>query len=302
MTPHIISIPRRLRTVAEQGYHLFMLAIVYSNIWVAAAIASLVVFVQATLDLDRQWSPVLLIFAAALIPYNLDRIADSYVQEIPDRKAQAYFQQGWGWLILIAATVATGILLYQANQTVLMVSLAGLVPLIYGLPLFPWWRHGRLQWWRLKDIPAAKAWLVAGIITYALIAVPLAYARAPFTLSTGLTGLFLLIFIGTNSHLFDVRDLDSDRRAGVLTLPLLVGVSRHRQIWTALNLVALAVVAWGWLQHLSVPSPPVAIPCIVANLIAIWLVRPAMPRPLYSLCIDGYLWLPSLIVIGMHAL
>ncbi|ASC72578.1 1,4-dihydroxy-2-naphthoate octaprenyltransferase [Halomicronema hongdechloris C2206] len=301
MASLIFSIPKHLRVITDRGYHLFRVTIVYSNIWVAAAIASLVVFVQDTLGLDWQWAPVLLIFASALIPYNLDRIADSYVQEIPDGKAQAYFQQGWGWVVLIAATAATGILLYYADRSVLLVSLGGLVPLIYGLPLFPWWRQHRLQWWRLKDIPASKAWLVAGIITYALIAVPLAYAHAPFTLSAGLTSFFLLIFIGTNSHLFDVRDLESDRQAGVLTLPLLVGLSNHRQIWTALNLVALAVVGWGWLQHLSVPSPLVAIPCVAANLIAIWLIRPATPRPLYSLCIDGYLWLPSLIVAVIRA-
>ena len=75
------------------------------------------------------------------------------------------------------------------------------------MPLLPWLREGNWHWYRIKDIPGAKAWIVAGIITYALVAVPLAYAGVVFDCSAALTALFLLIFTGTNSHLFDVRDL-----------------------------------------------------------------------------------------------
>lgn len=290
------------RAVAEKAYRLSLCVLVYPSIWVAAGLASLVIFVQYTLGLTFQWPPVVLIFTSALIPYNLDRIADSYLQKIPDEKAQVYFQRGWGWLVLIIATLATVILLHSATHAVLMVSLGGLVTLIYGLPLLPWWHDHHIRWLRLKDIPASKAWIVAGIITYALIAVPLAYAGAPFTLSAGVTSFFLLIFIGTNSHLFDVRDLESDRQAGVLTLPLLVGVSRNRQIWSALNVLALIVVSCGWVYQLSVPLLEIVAPCIGANLIALWLIQPNTPRALYNVCLEGYLFIPSLIIGFMHVI
>jgi REP element-mobilizing transposase RayT len=105
--------------------------------------------------------------------------------------------------------------------------------------------------------------------------VPLAYANAGFTLSAGLTTFFLLIFVGTNSHLFDVRDLKSDRQADMLTLPRLLGVDRHRQFWFALNGLALVAVAWGWTRSLAVPSPEIAIPCVVVNLLTLrWIVMP----------------------------
>jgi len=296
------SLPQPFRSVVDRAYRLFLLTVVYPNFWVAGAIASLVIFVQASLDLAFDGSPVLLIFATALIPYNLDRIADSYFQKIPDRKAQAYFRQGWGWLILGLAVVTTTGLLYRAAPAVRWVSLGGLVPIIYGLPIFPWPPGDRVQWFRLKDIPASKAWIVAGIITYAVVAVPLAYAGASFTLSAGITAGFLLIFIGTNSHLFDVRDLESDRQAGVWTLPLLVGVAGNRRIWMVLNTLALAIVMWGWTRSLAVPSPETALPCIAANFIALALIKPGTPRGIYSLCVDGYLFLPSLIIGLKHLL
>jgi hypothetical protein len=73
----------------------FMRGLVYPNFWVSAAISSLVIFVQTTLNLPRQWEPIALIFSSALIPYNLDRMADTYVQKIPVPQAQTYFRQGW---------------------------------------------------------------------------------------------------------------------------------------------------------------------------------------------------------------
>ncbi len=115
------------------------------------------------------------------------------------------------------------------------VSIGGVAPLIYGLPLLPLKRGGIRRWYRLKDIPGAKAWIVAGIITYAVLAIPLAYAAVkPDSIAT-LLALFLLILTNTNSHLFDVRDVTSDQKKGVLTLPLLVGVQGNRCIWTRLK-------------------------------------------------------------------
>lgn len=285
-----------LDRAAAAIHRLFLWVLVYPNIWVGAAIASLVPFVQYTLGLAFDWAAVLLIFATALIPYNVDRIADSYFQEIPDPQAQSYFRRGWGWVILSLAIIATVTLLYRANQQVVMASLAGLVPFIYGLPIFPWRGRDRWQWFRLKDVPATKAWIVASVITYAVIAVPLAYAEQPFTWSAGITGLFLLIFVGTNSHLFDIRDLQSDKQAGMQTLPGLVGVTGNRRIWFVLNGLALAVVAWGWSQSLLVPEPAIVLPCLAVSLIALCLVKPATPRSIYSTLIDGYLFLPGAIV------
>ncbi|PSN10811.1 hypothetical protein C7271_25455, partial [filamentous cyanobacterium CCP5] len=112
-------------SVMQQGSRLFLSLVVFSNVWVSGAIASLVLFVQITLDLPLDWRPGAFIFAAALIPYNLDRVIDTVVQKIPDRQAQNYFRQSGPPLILAAASLTVGILLYQANSDVRMASLVG---------------------------------------------------------------------------------------------------------------------------------------------------------------------------------
>ena len=147
----------------------FIQLIVYPSIWVAAAIASLGIYTQEILELGHNWQAIALIFATALIPYNLDRIFDSYVQKIPDNKAQVFFRQPYVWALLATATIATATLLLNAPSRIRYVSLAGIVPLLYGTPLFPWKRQSQWQWYRLKDIPGSKAWIVGSILTYAAI-------------------------------------------------------------------------------------------------------------------------------------
>ncbi len=288
----------------------FLEILIYPSIWTAAGVASLTYFVQDTLGLPHDWRAVALIFATALLFYNLDRLLDSYNQPIPDPKAQSYVLHPSFKLFLLVTALAVGILLYQAPSQVRLVSCGGLLPLIYGMPLLPWVRGRRYsalsgrsllrlrqnwRWYRLKDVPGAKAWIVAGIVTYALVAVPLAYAGAVFNQSAALITIFLLIFTGTNSHLFDVRDLKSDREKGVRTLPLIVGVGGNRLIWTGLNLSLLVFLSCFWATGVKSPAWEVILPVLATNLVFIWLLNPETPRNTYNISLDGCLFLPILL-------
>ncbi|MGC1307750.1 MAG: UbiA family prenyltransferase [Phormidesmis sp.] len=291
------NIYRRLITNRSNGlYQGFLQVFVYPSLWVAGAIASLTFFVQDTLVLANDWRPAALIFCAALLPYNLDRILDTFVQKIPDRKTQAFFRKPGVLLFLLGGAVGTIALIYQAPPAARWVSLGGLVPLIYGLPLFPWRSSAKaLQWYRLKDLPGAKAWLVCGSITYAVVGLPLSYAARPLNLSAIITALWLLIFVGSNSHMFDVRDVESDRQQGVSTLPLLAGVGGARRILTGLNLLTWVLLAWGWAKDLQVPGLAIALPAALLTLTYIWTLTPKTPRQVYNIWIDGILFLPAIL-------
>ncbi len=286
---------KKLLSNRQWLYQRFLEILIYPSIWTAAGVASLTYFVQKTLGLPHDWRAVALIFATALLFYNLDRLLDSSIQPIPDPKAQSFVLHPGFKLLLLVTALAVGLLLYQAPATVRLVSCGGFLPLIYGMPLLPWVRKRNWRWYRIKDIPGAKAWIVAGIITYALVAVPLAYAGVVFEKSAALTALFLLIFTGTNSHLFDVRDLDSDREKGVLTLPLIVGVRGNRLIWTCLNFGLFALLSRFWEMDLGPAAPEVVVPVLLVNLIFIWRLNPDTPRNVYNIGLDGCLFLPALL-------
>ncbi len=293
---HVLVYTKEKLPILQWLYQQFLAIVIYSSLWTAAGVASLAYFVESVLQLPHDWRAVALIFAAALLPYNLDRLLDSYVQPIPDPKVQAYFRHPRTWLLLLGPTLMVGILLYHAPTQVQFVSIGGVAPLIYGLPLLPLKRGGIRRWYRLKDIPGAKAWIVAGIITYAVLAIPLAYAAVkPDSIAT-LLALFLLILTGTNSHLFDVRDVTSDQKKGVLTLPLLVGVQGNRCIWTGLNLGLLILLKQFWTSEFAIFIPVIVLPLTLVNLLFIWLLHPETPRNIYNIGLDGCLFLPAILI------
>ena len=280
-----------LISFSEWLYDRFLKLIIYPSIWVAAAIASNGIYTQELLDLERNWQAILLIFVTALIPYNLDRIFDSYVQKIPDDKAQLFFRKPYVWALLVTAIAATAILLYNASIEVRYVSLVGIVPLLYGTPLFPLNYKSQWRWYRLKDLPGSKAWIVGSVLTYAVIALPIAYAEAKFDLAAIFATLFMFVFIVTNSHIFDVRDLDSDREKGVVTLPVLIGIKMTKIVLTAMNLLMLLTIIVAWLNNILMFRPEIIL-AVLVNLIYVWAVGLDTPRWVYSIWIEGCLFLP----------
>ena len=274
-------------------YDRFLQLVIYPSIWVALAISSLGIFTQEILQLGSNLQAIALIFFTALIPYNLDRIFDSYVQKIPDTKAQLFFRQPCIWVLLVFAIAATAILLYNAPYEVRYVSIAGIIPLLYGTPLFPWKNKSEWQWYRLKDIPGSKAWIVGSILTYAVIVLPLAYAKAEFDLIAVLTTVFMFVFIVTNSHTFDIRDVISDLEKGVITLPIMAGIRGTKIILTAMNLLMLITIIGAWLTNTMTYHPEMIL-ATITNLIYIWAVNTDTPRWIYSICIEGLLFIPIL--------
>lgn len=298
MKTTLLTKPSNLRAWLDDR---FRQLIIYPSIWVVAAIASLGIFAQIMMGLEFNWKPIALIFSTGLIPYNLDRIFDSYVQKIPEAEAQAFFRQPYIFILLIGAIIATALLLYDAPTRVRWVSCAGIVPLLYGTPLFPWLENSQIRWYRLKDIPGSKAWIVGGTLTYAAVALPLAYTEKQFDLTAALTTLFLFVFIVSNSHTFDLRDIESDREKGVTTLPLMVGVRGTRIILTAMNIIMLAIVFAAWKTNTIDYYPEILLSTEI-TIIYIWLVRPEMPRSLYNVWIDGCLFVPILFHGALEAI
>ncbi|WP_414621342.1 UbiA family prenyltransferase [Calothrix sp. CCY 0018] len=279
--------------VSKWLYNYFLNLFIYPSIWVAGGIASLGIFSQKVLELENNWQPIALIFVTALIPYNLDRIFDSYVQKIPEAKAQLFFRKPYIFVLLLSAIIATALLLYDAPSKVRYVSCAGIVPLLYGTPLFPWRSKSEWQWYRLKDIPGSKAWIVGSILTYAVIALPLAYAGAKFDLAAILTTLFMFIFIVSNSHVFDIRDIESDQKKGVVTLPIMVGIKGTKIFLITMNLLMLLIIIGAWITN-TITYHPEMILATAVNISYIWAVNAETPRSIYSIWIEGCLFVPIL--------
>ncbi len=287
--------------IKQRLYQLFLAFVIYPSVWAATGLASLAYVVQDALGLSHDWRAIAFIFTAAILPYNLDRLFDSFIQPSPDAKVQAFFRQSNTWLLPLTSALVLVFLLFNAPQQVQLVSCVGILPLIYGLPIIPWGQGNTRRWYRLKDIPGLKSWIVSGIISYALVAIPLAYSGKGLDPSVGLIALFLLIMTGTNAHLFDIRDIDSDQEQGVLTLPLLIGIKETRKLWTGLNLLLLLLM-WIGQAAWMIPAFIIIVPTVIVNMIFIWLLQPDTQRSVYNIGLDGCLFLPALLTQVYYAL
>ena len=264
------------------------------SLYVAAGITSFGWALSTLAAWDAQpWLP--LWFCAALLVYNSDRLqsesADSL--NVPRRTALSARLRGLN-LTLIAASSAVLLLLPATRRdwrTLALVIAGAIVCLNYSRPLLGF---------RFKDVPLLKTFFAPTIVVTALIGLPLIHEGAPkhsgyFTMVTAYAWALLLF----NMALCDLRDLDGDRRSGIVSLPLALGVKRTRQfLWVllavmeALALSALASAPAELTRTWIIMSS--AIPCYLGSLLLA--LRSPRSEGFYEWWVEGILFLPALAV------
>lgn len=288
-----------LREIARFFWRAFELGLVYSSIWVAGSLASLCWFAGHVLGVPAV-EPAILVFTSALFVYNLDHVADSHVQKVPDEEAVDYFRRPAVLLLMVASAVATGLLVSQAPRAAQWVfATYAPIALLYGLPLLPVRGSDGWRLARLKEIPFSKGWLVGTCITLGCVALPAAWSGTHHDFTTWQLALFVFVYASSNTHMFDVRDIENDREHKVLTLPVALGVPRTKLALILLNLVLLACMMWGWANALTGLHPEMIFGCIAA-IAWIRLLDTHTHRTVYGTLIDGAWYLPALLVTVHH--
>ncbi len=117
----------------------------------------------------------------------------------------------------------------------------------YSVPLVPTW--GGLK--RFKDLYFLKNFMSAVLFVFTVFVYPVVTAEGPLTHPHGWSALVLLVaffvpFELTYEILYDVRDEEGDRLAGVPTYPVVHGAERSRQIVDALLILSGLVLASGF--------------------------------------------------------
>ena len=294
-------IPSGARRAGALAWRGFQRAFIYSSIWAAGSVAALTWFACHIMDVPAAM-PALLVFCSALFVYNLDHVADAHVQKMSDAEAITYFRSPGVLALLSVAAVATGWLVstapLPAQACFATYATAGL---LYGLPIVPFpKRQGGWRLARLKEIPFSKGWLVGGCITIGTVLMPAMWAGRELDWAVGQLALFIFVFVSSNTHMFDVRDIDNDREHRVLTLPVAFGVRRTKHALILLNLVLLACLMWGWASQIAAPHPEMVLSSVAAVL-WILLLNTKTPRSIYGTLIDGCCYLPAMLVQIHHA-
>jgi 4-hydroxybenzoate polyprenyltransferase len=208
------------------------------HISLAIAAVLLTVSAQIQLGLKPQWQPFLfLIFSGTLFEYNRHRVVILFFQggalnsgkyELIRKKQKIFFLSG---SILGIAFVAAA--LSTKTGVLLTFLLLGFLTLFYSGLGFGNKKH----LFKLREIPYLKIFLITSIWSVSTILLPVIQAGNEI-LNTNVIFLFAerFLFIFSIAIQFDIRDMQADRRAGLKTIPLLIG--QHKA--TILSFLTLA--------------------------------------------------------------
>lgn len=197
--------------------------LVHSNLFVSVSATSVAVTTVLLTDLPLEPLPLFIVFAATLFVYSFNRITDIAEDEenVPSR---ARFTRRYGKTLL-----AVGVTLYVAAFAVaLAIGVRGApflaLPLIVGIVYSVYAKRLLL----VKNLVVGAAWG----------AIPLGVGVYYGAVSSEI--LYLAVFFGVEitaaAALFDIKDIEGDRREGIRTVPNVHGPRATR-------LAALGVVA-----------------------------------------------------------
>jgi 4-hydroxybenzoate polyprenyltransferase len=139
---------------------------------------------------------------------------------------------------VLAYALAVALAAFYGPEAVLVTLVPLIAGLLYSMPVLP----PSFGYRRLKEIPVMKNLVVGGSWSAILVFLPCAIADAPITLATIICFLSFFSYAFIASSLPDIRDREGDASAGIVTIPVLIGIDRTKKVLGALNWTTAGVV------------------------------------------------------------
>lgn len=225
----------------------------YSSAYLAVIAMAKVFIVMFVLSLSMSPAPIvagLVTFAVYANDRLIDRETDSASN--PER-AEFVARHANSLYVLAALAYGLGVALSVLGGPVAfaLVILPGAAWVVYA---HDWIPAGGINIHRLKDVLFVNSALVATAWAVPVVVVPIAFADGTFGPTAGV--LLVYLFFGTfvNAEIANARDIESDSRNGVVTMPVAFGLARTRQFLYLLTLVTAVVPGYAALAGYLSPT------------------------------------------------
>lgn len=233
----------------------------------------------------------LLLFAGTMAAYNWHRLMKMWFEN----SLPAIKNYNISLVMLLLFLPVLIFALISINKTTLFILIPlSIATLLYSLPT-------RLKLWffPVRKIPYIKVFMVAAAWSFVTVLLPV--ADSPTTVDTGttfiiFTGRFFLLLAVTIP--FDMRDVQSDSRLGILTLPVVFGREKARITAICCGLLfPLSGIALGLFSgNYFIVIPEVLTAMLILKLL---MCTKCYENPLfYTLYLDGSLLIYGLIVMA----
>jgi 4-hydroxybenzoate polyprenyltransferase len=229
-----------------------------------------------------------LFFASSLVTfsiYNLNKITDTKEDTInnPERaKIIQNIEKNTGMALSIGAYIIA-LIIGLLTEKILAITIL-LIPLwvaiLYSVPLVPGLP-------RLKDIFFAKSLSVTIGMTLSIFLLLYIFYPHPIILLTWVSFLFIKLFI--NTVLFDVRDLEGDKKIGIKTIPVIWGVRKTKNFLLFLNTLLILWIFVAFYLNLFMIALPIILFSVIFDYWAIQRFCKVGHRNVYNydILVDG---------------
>lgn len=223
--------------------------LIYSNLYIAAASVLMTVESQIQLGMKPNWHPYLfLIMFATLFEYNLHKFVSVFFHK------KTLDSSKFGWIMnnlrlfyfIVFASVAGFILTACFARFSVLITLfpLGAITFLYSFPVY---KNG-VKLFRLREVPLVKIFIISFVWSATCIILPIVQAGMKADLAeVSLMIIERSLFIFAITVPFDIRDMESDRRSGLKTLPLLIG---EKNANTVANIVLALFMALSTVHYL----------------------------------------------------
>lgn len=229
----------------------FARVLINSHIWFGGSIISCSMFSAQFLTIHWNHQITAIIFCSILFAYNYDRLIDAKLQKSTTTNSKMFYQKPWMIFSTVSMILAASSIFYlllvipylSKMITFFCISMGAL----YSVPIIPSWKKHTFKLLRIKEIPFFKPLIVALTFTIGIVGLPLSYQ--PQLVNNKLISciflfFFTLMFTGTVT--FDIRDIESDKKHEVPTLPVLIGVKNTKATLLLLNSFVTVLLTYLW--------------------------------------------------------
>lgn len=211
--------------------------LVYSAAYLAVIAVAEVLVVQYLFSLPPSPAPIIVGLITFAV-YANDRLVDLESDSVSNPYRTAFVRQYRAPLYVLAAL---------AYGTAVALSAVG-GPVAFTLALLPgaaWVLYAvnpklavEIPFQRLKERLVVNSLLVAVAWSVTVVFLPLAFAGRALTPAVGAVFAYFVLATFVNTEVANVGDIESDREAGVATLPTVLGVRRTRHALYGIILLA----------------------------------------------------------------
>ncbi len=209
--------------------------LVYSNVYLAVGATCLALMSFLFFNVNPDVGILLIVFLLTLSMYNINRLTDvrEDVVNLPDRSyAIKKHRKGLVYLIL-AGLISSCVLAFFRNVLSVLFIIFGL-GLLYSVKWIP--KKISKRYRRFKDILLVKNIVISATWSITTVLIVSQYLNL-FNYSV----LFLLVFVflklTINTIFFDMRDVKGDKKNGIKTVPVMLGMNKTRRLLYSVNVI-----------------------------------------------------------------